>query len=83
MNKMNGTENINNNPSEQNKDPETNIDREHERILNEIETTDTAFIGASLRYSLKFLTLFNTYYLNNNMSKKSILNFWITFKKKS
>lgn len=28
---------------------ENKIDREHERILNEIETTDTAFIGASLR----------------------------------
>uniref|UniRef100_H2YEW3 Exocyst complex component n=1 Tax=Ciona savignyi TaxID=51511 RepID=H2YEW3_CIOSA len=28
---------------------ETKTDREHERILNEIETTDTAFIGASLR----------------------------------
>ena len=28
---------------------ESKIDREHERILNEIETTDTAFIGASLR----------------------------------
>ena len=50
---MNGTENVNNS-SEQIKDPETNIDREHERILNEIETTDTAFIGASLRYPLKF-----------------------------
>lgn len=28
---------------------ETKTDREHDRILNEIETTDTAFIGASLR----------------------------------
>ena len=26
-------------------------EREHERILKEIETTDTAFVGASLRYS--------------------------------
>jgi len=32
-------------PNEQ----ETKTDREHERILNEIESTDTAFIGASLR----------------------------------
>lgn len=27
-------------------------EREHERILKEIETTDTAFIGASLRYHI-------------------------------
>ena len=33
-----------------NTETETKVDREHERILNEIETTDTAFIGASLRY---------------------------------
>lgn len=30
---------------------ETKIDREHDRILKEIETTDPAFIGASLRYN--------------------------------
>nr|XP_039264317.1 exocyst complex component 6B-like isoform X1 [Styela clava] len=30
-------------------DQELDTDREHERILKEIETTDTAFIGASLR----------------------------------
>lgn len=28
---------------------ETKVDREHDRILKEIETTDTAFVGASLR----------------------------------
>lgn len=33
-------------------------EREHERILKEIETTDTAFVGASLRYIVQlFLVL--------------------------
>jgi len=42
-------ENVSDKVSDLGIDQETKVDREHERILNEIETTDTAFIGASLR----------------------------------
>jgi len=46
---MNSLEELPEKVSESVTEQEAKVTREHERILNEIETTDTSFIGASLR----------------------------------
>ena len=54
-------------PTEVLNEQEGKTDREHERILNEIETTDTAFIGASLRYICIKFSGFNHVYISSQL----------------